>query len=118
CSYVVSPTVVSPAASGGTIAIAVTTGSTCTWTAASLAPWITLNAGSGTGSGTVSATIAPNPSSVSQTGTLTVANNTVTVTEAGVPCTYTLSSTHVAFSASGGTSPIAVTAPAGCAWTV
>jgi streptogramin lyase len=56
----------------------------CTWTATSSVPWLTITDGSGgAGNGTVSYAVAANPSAVSRTGTLTIANQTYTVTQAG-----------------------------------
>src|SRR5207253_10820067 len=50
-------------------------------------------------------------------GTMTVAGQTVTVDEGGVPCTYSLSATSASLGSSGGTGSVNVTAPSGCAWT-
>lgn len=83
CSYAVSPTGVSAASGGGNFSVAVSTGTGCTWTAVSNSSFITINAGSsGTGSGTVAFTVGTNGSS-NRTGTLTIAGQTVTVSQAG-----------------------------------
>jgi all-beta uncharacterized protein len=80
CTFSVSPSTASVSSSGGTVTITVTTGSTCSWTATSNAAFITVTAGaSGTGNGTVTATVAPGGSG--QSGTLTVAGQTVTITQ-------------------------------------
>jgi hypothetical protein len=86
CSYLVSPTDVSVAAIDITETVRVeTTQSTCTWTAQSQVPWITITAGaSGTGSGDVRFTVALNVGLSRRTGTLIVAGQTVTVTQAGL----------------------------------
>ena len=53
-----------------------------TWEATSKAPWITItNQSSTTGNGTVNYTVAPNTGGTSRTGTLTVATQTVTITQ-------------------------------------
>jgi len=54
CSYSVSPTMVTVSAGAGTGSVSVTTGSACGWTAASNASWITVVTGS---SGTGSGTV-------------------------------------------------------------
>jgi hypothetical protein len=54
----------------------------CSWTATSSATWISLTTGaSGSGSGTVSFSVAANSGTSPRTGTLTVAAQTVTVTQ-------------------------------------
>src|SRR5208283_1798005 len=61
CSYVLSATSASPAATGGPVTVTVTAGSGCAWTAVSNATWITVSAGaSGTGNGSVTLQIAAN----------------------------------------------------------
>lgn len=85
CRYTISPTRRRHTASGGSGSVSVTpTGSTCPWTATSNASWITITAGaSGTGNGSVSYLVEANPSSLSRTGTLTVAGKTFTVIQTG-----------------------------------
>lgn len=87
CTFTVSPTSQSFASGGGSGSVTVTTQSGCSWTAASNAPWITITSGtSGIGSGTVNYSVAANTSGMSRTGTLTIAGQTVTVTQtAGTP---------------------------------
>ncbi|MBI4752062.1 MAG: hypothetical protein HY774_26540, partial [Acidobacteria bacterium] len=82
CTYTVSPTTVSATAAGGASSVSVTAGTGCAWTATSNASWITTSA-SGSGNGTASFTVAANSGTTSRTGTLTVAGQTVTVTQAG-----------------------------------
>ena len=119
CSFAVSPTNVSAAASGGTGSLGVTAASGCSWTAVSAAPWIAVTSGAaGSGAGSTGYTVAANPSASPRTGTVTIAGTVVTVTQAGVGCTYALSSTTFQFSKSGGTGSVMVTTNPGCGWTV
>ena len=84
CSFSISPTSASVAAAGGTGTVSVTASAGCSWTAASNAAFITVTGGaSGTGSGTVSYSVAANTATTSRTGTLTIAGQTFTVTQAG-----------------------------------
>jgi Zn-dependent metalloprotease len=84
CSYSISPTSASYAAGGGTGSVSVTATAGCAWTAASNAAFISITSGSsGTGSGTVSYSVAANTGTTSRTGTLTIAGQTFTVTQAG-----------------------------------
>jgi hypothetical protein len=67
--------------SGGAWAIAVSTGSGCTWTATSNESWIAVTSGtSGTGSGTVRITVARNDDK-KRHGTLSVAGQSVKVNQ-------------------------------------
>jgi len=118
CSFTVSPLNPSATAAGGAASIGVTAGSTCNWTATSSATWITISSGgSGTGNGTVNYTVAANTATTSRTGTLTVAGQTVTVTQAGAPCTFGVSPTTATPGGNGGALTVTVTAQAGCNWT-
>ena len=86
CSYTVSAA--SPASfgsGGGTGTVSVTTNAaSCTWTAASNSSFVTITSGaSGNGNGTVAFTVASNGSTSARSGTLTVAGQTVTITQSG-----------------------------------
>ena len=86
CSYSISPTTMAFSSSSNIGTITVTpSSSSCTWTASSNATsWLAVTAGSsGTGNGTVSYSVAANSSTASRTGTITVANNTFTITQLG-----------------------------------
>jgi uncharacterized protein (TIGR03437 family) len=61
--------------------------------------------------------VAANATTSPRTGTLTVAGQTFTVTQAAAGCSYSISPTSQSFTAPGGTGSVAVTAPNGCAWT-
>ena len=82
CTYSVTPTSVSVAAIGGPSALSVTSGTSCSWTAVSNIPWVTITGGaSGSGIGGVNYTVAAN-TGAARTGTLTVAGKTVTFSQA------------------------------------
>jgi all-beta uncharacterized protein len=83
CNFSVSPATVTAPASGGTATIDIGGGGSCNWTAASNASFITVTSGSsGSGNGSVTISIAANTGS-SRNGTVTVAGQTVTVTQSG-----------------------------------
>jgi hypothetical protein len=121
CSYPLTPTSNPNVPSGGgPYSVNVNpTPTTCSWTAVSNVTWITVTSptGSVTGSGQVNYTVAPNTSQSSQTGTITIAGQAFTVTEAGASCTYSISAQTQNFTSSGGTFSFNVTAGTGCAWT-
>ena len=52
----------------------------------------------------------------SRTGTVTVARQTHTVTQAAVPCTYTIAPAAQSLAAGASSGSVTVTAPAGCSW--
>ncbi|HEX8424045.1 MAG TPA: M36 family metallopeptidase, partial [Pyrinomonadaceae bacterium] len=84
CTYSISPSSASVASGGGTGSVGVTAGTGCTWTAASNASFITITSGaSGSGNGTVNYSVAANTGTTSRTGTLTIAGQTFTVSQAG-----------------------------------
>jgi uncharacterized protein (TIGR03437 family) len=116
CSYSITPTSSSVAATASAGIVNVTTGTGCAWTAASNANWLTINSGaSGSGSGLVSFNVAAN-TGAARTGTLTVAGQTVTVNQAS-GCSFALSRTSQDFTTTGGSASVNVTSGSGCAWT-
>ena len=118
CSYGVSPTSAAPGSAGGAASLTMTTTSGCSWTAASNASWLTITGGaSGSDSGTVSYTAAVNTATSPRTGTLTVAGQTVTITQSAAACGFSVSPTSAAPGSAGGTANIAVTTTSGCSWT-
>ena len=83
CTCSIYPTSKHFGPSGGTGSVDVTTQSGCAWTATSNDSWIHITSGSsGTGSGTVNYSVDENTGSA-RTGTITIANETFTVTQSG-----------------------------------
>jgi hypothetical protein len=83
CGATVSPTTTSIGQTGGSVQLTVATVNTCGWTASSQAPWLTFaSAMSGTGSTTAVVNVAAN-TGAPRTGTLLVANVSITITQAG-----------------------------------
>jgi len=72
-------------AGGGAGSVRVTAPDGCSWTATSNAAWLTVTSGaSGSGIGTVSYASSANPDTTQRIGTLTIAGQTLTVTQSGV----------------------------------
>jgi Viral BACON domain/Putative binding domain, N-terminal len=117
CSYGTTPTTASIAAAGGTGTIGVTAGSGCGWTATSNSSWLTVAPGGGTGNGSVTYTAAANSIASGRTAIVTVGGQSVTISQAGLSCTYAVSPTSASLGSSGGTGTIGVTAGFGCGWT-
>jgi Putative binding domain, N-terminal/Viral BACON domain len=82
CTYSVSPTNVKMGKGGDSKSVKVTTSSGCAWTASSNTSWISVDPGSGTGTGNVTITAAKNTGG-KRTGSATVAGQTVTVEQDG-----------------------------------
>jgi hypothetical protein len=115
CNYSISPTNQSVAAAASTGTVSVTAGPACTWTATSNAAFLTITSGaSGTGNGSVGFTVAANTGGA-QNGTLTIAGQTFTVSQAAAPCTYTISPTSQSVAAAGGAGTVSISTA--CAWT-
>ena len=118
CTYSLSPASASVPAAGGSASFFVTAGSGCSWTAATSQSWIAIAGGAAPAS-TVSVTVAPNASTASRTGTVSVQGQVFTVTQAGAApaCTYSLSRGSASVPAAGGSASFTVTAGSGCSWT-
>ncbi len=123
CTFGIIPTSQTFASAGGTDSVSVTaTPGSCNWTAISNASWITVTSGStGTGNGSVGYSVSENTSVVSRTGTITIAEQTFTVTQGGKTtpaCTFSITPTNQTFATAGGTDSVNVTAtPGSCSWT-
>jgi hypothetical protein len=117
CTYLVSPLSVSVTSNGLASALAVTTGSSCAWTATSNASWITVNSAPAQGLGQVQYSVAPNTTPGVRTGTMAVAGQTVTFTQAAASCAYTVTPTSVTVAPIGSTSALAVSTGSSCTWT-
>lgn len=82
CSYSLGSTSQNFAAAGGNGSVNVTAPAGCAWTAASNVGWVTINSGTtGNGNGAVQFTVAAN-AGAARTGTMTIAGQSFTVTQA------------------------------------
>lgn len=120
CSFAIAPGSRSFASDGGSATVAVTTGAGCTWTASAAVSWIVVTAGgTGSGPGTVSYTVAANPSADLRSSSVAIAGQSHAVTQSGreaTACTYVLSPNQAQFSKDAATAAFSVAAPTGCAW--
>ncbi len=118
CTSTVTPTSVTVPSIGSTSALSVITGTNCSWTAVSSVSWITVTGGAtGSGIGQVNYTVAPNSTTATRTGTLTIAGHAVTFTQGVGSCVYTVTPTSVSVPSIGSTSALSVTTGTSCAWT-
>ena len=117
CSYTVSQTTFSAPSTGGVQSTSVITGTQCSWTATTSDSWITVTNGTNhTGIGSVSFQLTANPTSSVRTGTLIVAGQTITVTQAASSCTYTVTPTSFSIDALSTSRTLSVTTGTQCAW--
>jgi hypothetical protein len=106
CEYSVAPVQFNPCMPAGTVATAITTQASCSWTVASNVSWLTLpNGGSGSGSGNISIAFssnydAPREGVVMVRWPTPTAGQNVRVSQAG--CHYAVSKTSFSFAAAGG----------------
>jgi len=118
CTFTLSATSMTMSAAGGAGSVSVTTGNQCAWTASSGASWITATGGTSvTGSGAFTFNVAALTGTTSRAGTLTVAGQTVSVTQQGAACAYTLIPPARTVEAAGATAAFDVTTDASCSWT-
>ena len=114
----VAPTSLTINASDGSASVAVTAPSGCTWTASTTTSWARVASGSpGSGSGTVTIAVTGN-SGGPRTGSATVAEQAVTLSQQGAPagCTYQVSPTGYSMGVAGGVFVVQVATGAGCPW--
>jgi len=95
----------------------VSTLSSCSWTVMSTVAWITITSG-GTGSGnwTVNYSVFPNLTPCPRVGAITIGDQTFTVTQEGISCTYSVSPTYRAHGSGAETGGISVATSSCCGW--
>ena len=121
CTYSLSPVSFSFQASGGSGSVTVSAENRCSWTASSQSSWLSITSGaSGTGTGVVNFSAAPNAANDARSGALSIAGLAVSVSQEAAtapPCEYVVSADRTSFSNDAGTGTATVTAAAQCAWT-
>jgi len=90
----------------------------CQWTASSHTDWLNINSGhNGQGNGTVTYSVTANTHSSSRSGTLTIANQTVSITQQKKPdCTYNITPNSRSHSEEADSGTVNISAPMGCQW--
>jgi hypothetical protein len=102
---------------GGTIALTAN-GANCGWAASSSVGWMTISPASGADSGPVTVAVSSNEASAApRQGVLTIAGQSVNVTQAGSVCTFALQSDTATVPASGASGAVGLVTVAGCGWT-
>jgi hypothetical protein len=116
CTFNLQSAAGSVPASGGSGAVGVVAPAVCTWNAVSNnLPWLSITSAGGAGSTNVQFVAQSNTSANPRTGTLTVAGQTYTVTQAGAPCSYALNTSNLTVASTGVTSSVSFSTTAtGC----
>ncbi len=116
CAYSLSSSSASYDSASSPGSVNVSAGTGCAWTASTADNWLH-PAGNGNGNGTLNYSVDANGSTSSRSGTITVADQTLTVNQTGAICAYSLSSSSVSYDSAGGPASVTVSAGTGCGWT-
>lgn len=120
CSFSLSAPGASSSYAGGSLpSLTVTTNSGCAWSVSPGPSWITTTAAPVvTGTATVQLAVSQNSSTQARTATVQIAGQNFSVTQSGVPCTFSLSATNPYQPSAGGSGSVGITpAGTGCPWT-
>lgn len=105
------------ASAGGRGSLTIRAERDCGWTVAPQATWLSLTGErSGHGDAVLSYTVSSNPRPAARTGDLVVEGTRFQVTQAGAPCTFTLSRSSESVGAAGGTISFGLDTLDGCSW--
>jgi uncharacterized protein (TIGR03437 family) len=108
CGFTVTPSNTFFGAAGGSGTVSIATSNVCGWTASSNSPWITLGTvTSGAAAGAVTFAVARNASAATLTGSISVAGQIISITEASA--SIGLSSISPAAGIVGATVPVMLT---------
>jgi hypothetical protein len=118
CNYDISPNSATWGNDGGRRTFAVSATEGCPWSAVSGASWVVIDAGQGSGNGTVSYTVASNTQIGDRSTTIVVAGRTFTIRQAGdvSACQYSVSPVDFSPCMPGATVIASVTTQDSCPW--
>jgi hypothetical protein len=118
CTYEIAPDSSTWGNDGGSRTFTVAAAEGCSWTAVSNASWVVVDSGQGTGSGTVSYTVARNTQVGDRSTTIVVAGRTFTVRQGGdvSTCQYSVGPVDFSPCMPGGTVVASVTTQDNCPW--
>jgi hypothetical protein len=118
CAFSVAPQSIHAPASGVSGSLIVSSSfSLCSWTANTSANWIVLSPPASNLPLAEPYSIAPNSDSSQRTGSITIAGQTISVTQDGASaCSYAISPGSTNFTVGGGVFSVNVTTSPGCSW--
>jgi hypothetical protein len=119
CSFGLSRRLATVGAAGGSVTATLSTSAGCNWTASTTSPFATITAGgSGSASAVVAVSIAANGGGAPRLATVQIADQTLTIAQAGAsPCAYALTPTSASIGGAGGTGTLALQTIPACPWT-
>jgi hypothetical protein len=117
CLYSVSPSNAFFYAGGGPANFSVVSAAGCSWTPSPSATWTTVTSGAGPGVAPLAISVARN-TGAARTGTITIGDASIAITQASAGCTYTLSTNSLTFPQAGGSLSVDVAVQPRCQWTV
>ena len=118
CSYTLTPATFSHGSGRESQTISVTTQTGCPWTPSTTSNWVHLGSTvTVKGSGALPYSIDANTTTARREAVISVAGQSYRLSQAGLPCSYTISPASATIAAAGGAGTVAVTTTAGCAWT-
>ncbi len=119
CSYRLSPTTRNHGNGAASNYFTVQAGTNCAWSVQNPNSWLTIVSGAGgLGTGAVGYTVTANPTGLSRTAMVSVADQTLTISQSPVTCTYSLLPGNASLSAGAATGTVSVTSLTGCPWAV
>ena len=119
CVASISPESISLPGTASSGQFAVTIGDGCSWGLLSGAPWVQGTSGpEPRGNGVFTFQVFPNYGAASRTGLIRVRDKTFTITQAGLNCTYSISTSFVSAPAAGAQGVISVNTQPGCPYTI
>jgi hypothetical protein len=120
CTYAISPSSASVTSAAGSGSFALTSNfSSCPWSITSSAAWLTVSSAmSGSGSATISYSVAAN-SGGARSATLTVGGQTFTVSQSAAPCAYSIAPSSASAPSTASSGSFNLTANvSSCPWSV
>jgi hypothetical protein len=118
CSMSVNPASLSLPGGASTGTVLVTAPDGCSWSAAPGASWVSITSGaSGTGDGSVRYSVSANPLTTARSTSITIGGQSIPLTQAGAPCTYSLSGSNATAPPAGSSGTVTVTTQSSCSWT-
>jgi Viral BACON domain/Putative binding domain, N-terminal len=116
CSVTLSGRTFTLPVAGGSVEIDVSIGPGCSWRIDGLPDWVHTTLESASSSARPVFTVAANTTRSARTATFRIADQSVTITQGGVGCSYNVSPGSQGVGHGGGTVQFTVTAAAGCQW--
>ena len=117
CTFTLTPTTFAVGSIASLRTLSIITGTQCSWTAVSAVSWITVSSGAaGSGIGSVTFAVELNPTGAPRSGTLTVAGQTVSVTQQAGSCTYAVTPTSFTVSPVSGSRTVSMVTGTQCGW--